>query len=313
MIAGATKRNAVVLASPVFWMSVAGLFILIIGTITVRSELTEASNLDKLIVLGPTLEGASLAAFGAEHLTTSKALMQLVPVWIPAHLFWVYLVGFGLLAAGLSFAVKKHVRLSAPLLATMFFIFVLTMDGPGVVSAPHNREIWTLMFREAAFGAGGLALFATAIHPSRAALSNIFRRISRVIIAVTITIFGANHFMHPNYAPGFSPAKLTPAWVPFPQLWAWLVGAVLAVAGLCMLFNIASRLAAAVAGLTMTALTLFLYLPILFAARGPAAGLEAQNYLWDTLLVAGTALLLAAALPKKVPAKTLEPAVETIA
>jgi uncharacterized membrane protein len=298
------------MASPVLWMSVAGLAILIIGTFTVRGELSEASHLDKLIVLGPTLEGASLAAFGAEHLTTSRALMQLVPVWMPAHLFWVYFVGFGLLAAGFSFALKKHVRLSAPLLAAMFLIFVLTMDGPGVATNPHNRETWTLMFREAAFGAGGLALFASAIQQAKAALSNIFLVVSRVVIAVAITIFGVNHFMHPNFAPGFSPAKLTPAWVPFPQFWAWIVGAVLLISGLCMLFNVASRMAATCAGLTMTALTLFLYLPILLAAKGASAGLEAQNYLWDTLLVAGTVLILAAALRKRVPAKSLAAAIE---
>lgn len=305
------------LASPVLWMSVAGLFILILGTITVRGQLAQASTLDKLIVLGPTLEGASLAAFGAEHLTTSRALMQLVPVWMPARLFWAYFVGFGLLAAGLSFAVKKHVRLSAPLLAAMFLIFVMTMDGPGVATNPHNREAWTLIFREAAFGAGGLSLFVSAIRQSpitqsRAALSNIFLLVSRLIIGAAITIFGVNHFMHPNFAPGFSPTKLTPAWVPFPQFWAWLVGAVLLIAGLCILFNVASRMAATWAGLTMSALTLFLYLPILLAAKGASAELEAQNYLWDTLLVAGTTLLLAAASPKRSPAKVTAPSLEAV-
>lgn len=297
------------LANPVLWMSVAGLFILIIGTIAVRRELSEASNLDKLIVLGPTLEGASLAVFGAEHLTTSRALMQLVPAWIPAHLFWVYFVGFGLLAAGVSFALKKYVRLSASLLAVMFLIFVLTMDGPGVVTQPHNREIWTLMFREAAFGAGGLALFVSASRLWRTTLSNAFLVVSRVIIGVAITVFGANHFMHPNFAPGFSPTNLTPAWVPFPQFWAYLVGAVLLIAGLAMLFNVASRLAATCVGLTMTALSLILYLPIFLATKGPAQGIVGLNYLFDTLLVAGTTLLLAAALPKKVPAKSLTRAI----
>ncbi|HET9100443.1 MAG TPA: hypothetical protein VFN62_08630 [Acidobacteriaceae bacterium] len=296
------------LASPVLWMSVAGLAILIIGTVRVRGELTQASGPDKLILLGPTLEAASLAAFGAEHLTTARSLMQLVPVWMPARLFWAYFVGFALIAAALSFALKKHVRLSAPLLAAMFLIFVLTMDGPGVATNPHSRELWTLMFREAAFGAGGLALFASAIRPSAipqsgAAASNIFLVISRVTIAVAITFFGVDHFLHPNYAPGFSPSKLTPAWVPFPQFWAWLVGAILLIAGLAMLFNIASRTAATCAGFAMTALTLFLYLPILLTAKGPSHGLEAQNYVWDTLLVGGTALLLAAALPKKSPTK----------
>jgi hypothetical protein len=53
-------------------------------------------------------------------------------------------------------------------------------------------------------------------------------------------------------------------------------------------------------GALMTVLTLFLYLPIWILARGGTtpAIMEAINYVFDTWLYAGTALVLASALPR---------------
>jgi hypothetical protein len=48
----------------------------------------------------------------------------------------------------------------------------------------------------------------------------------------------------------------------------------------------------------MTALTVFLYLPILILARGESEVIVGLNYVADTLLYAGAALLLASALPR---------------
>jgi hypothetical protein len=53
-------------------------------------------------------------------------------------------------------------------------------------------------------------------------------------------------------------------------------------------------------GAPVTVLTLFLYLPIWILARGGTtpAIMEAINYVFDTWLYAGTALVLASALPR---------------
>jgi hypothetical protein len=50
----------------------------------------------------------------------------------------------------------------------------------------------------------------------------------------------------------------------------------------------------------MTVFTLFLYLPVWILAHGGTtpAIMEAMNYVFDTLLYAGTALVLASALPR---------------
>jgi uncharacterized membrane protein len=277
----------------VFWPCLAGLVVLVIGLIFIRREFAAAKGLDKLVVLGPVFVAAPLAVFAGEHLAGPRVLMQLVPPWMPARLFWAYFVGFALLAAALSLIFKKYLRWSAPLLALMFFVFVLSIHIPGVIAHPKNRIFWTIMLRETAFAGGALAL-AGSVNPQ----SNASVFVGRMCISVTVIFFAIEHFLHPQFAPGVPLEKMTPAWVPFHSFWAYLVGAILLIAGAAMLFNKKSRIAAASVGLVMTLLTLFLYLPILATATGTSQLVEGVNYVFDTLLFGGTALLLAAAIPR---------------
>lgn len=61
------------------------------------------------------------------------------------------------------------------------------------------------------------------------------------------------------------------------------------------------RMAAAWIGLLMAVLTLLLYVPILAMASQSTQALEGINYVADTLLYAGAALLVAGALPENPP------------
>jgi nitrate reductase gamma subunit len=83
--------------------------------------------------------------------------------------------------------------------------------------------------------------------------------------------------------------------VPFHPLWGYLTGAILLISGTALLLNRMSRQAATAIGLTMTIITLVLYFPLLFMASGASQIVEGFNYVADTLLFAGVALLLATA------------------
>jgi hypothetical protein len=78
---------------------------------------------------------------------------------------------------------------------------------------------------------------------------------------------------------------------------AYLAGAILLAAGIALALNKKPRIAATSIGALMTALTVFLYLPILILSRGESEVIVGLNYVADTLLYAGAALLLASALP----------------
>jgi uncharacterized membrane protein len=278
-------------SSLVLWASLLGLAFLVMGLVFIWRELTPSLGFNKVIVLGYAFVAGPLAAFGAEHLLAPRSIMGLVPSWIPAPLFWTYFVGIALFAAALSFAVRKCVRWSALFLAVMFFIFVLSMDVPGVVENAKERLSWTLMLRETAFGGGALALAGWArqdsIRVSRALIA-----MGRICVAVPLVFYSVEHFAFPKFAPGVPLEKMTPNWVPIPEFWAYAVGTVLLVAGVALLFNWRTPIAAASVGVVMTFLTMCLYFPIFVKALGTSQALEGLNYVGDTLLFGGAVLLV---------------------
>lgn len=285
----------------VFWLWFAGLTFIIAGLVAVRKELVTARGMNKLIALGPAFVAAPLAVFGAEHFVDARDIVQLVPVWMPARLFWTYFVGCSLLAAATSLVATKFLRLSATLLGAMFFLFVLMMDLPGAIADPRNRLGWILALRQSAFAGGAWAL-AGSLSPSSQAgkrnwkIANSMILFGRFAVAIAVIVFGLDQLLHPEFAPGVPDSKLTPAWVPLHALWGYPVGAFLIVAGAALLLNKRPRTAAACIGMLMTLLTICLYLPILAVTRDPSQMTEAINFVFDTLLFGGTALLVARAL-----------------
>ena len=285
------------MASPfIFWPCFLGVAFLILGLFYSRREIAAANGLDKLIALAYVFVAAPLAVFAGEHLAGARFLMAGVPSWMPARLFWAYFVGFALLAAALSLSVKKYVSWSAPLLAAMFFLFVLMMDIPATIAQPHNRLFWTLALRETAFGGGALALTGLMMRQNNHRYAKTLISVARFCIGIPLIVYGIEHFLHPEFAPGVPLTKLTPPWVPIAFFWAYLVGAVLLIGGVAILLNKRARLAATYVGLVITLLTLFLYTPLLAMVRQPSEIIGEVNYVADTLFFAGTVLFLAKAL-----------------
>jgi len=289
----------------VFWPALAGMFFLAAGLFAARKDVRGAVGLSKLIALACVLVAAPLAVFGAEHLGDARDLVPIVPAWMPLRLFWVYFVGIGLIAAAASLSFRKYVRLSSTLLAAMFFLFVSMIHIPNVVAHFRERIYWAVALRDLTFAAGSLALACAQNRKWPVHLSSIFMNSARVCIAVPLVVFAVEHFLHPEFAPGVPLGKLTPDWVPFPLVWAYLSGAVLLASGGCILLNKRARRAAAWVGMLMTVLTVFLYFPIFIMAHGTTESIVGINYVADTLLFGGAVLLLAQALggdhPEKLP------------
>ena len=277
----------------IFWPWFTGLVFLIMGFISVRSEFAAAVKFEKFIVLGRVFAASGLAAFGAEHMLNIKAFSPGVPSWIPFHLFWVAFVGLALLAGALSLAWNRYTMLSSTLLAVMIFIFVLTIHIPRV-AASHDRISWAVVLRDSAFASGFLA-FAASHAPRRRVLI----LVGSLVNAIAFLFFAVMHILHPQNAPGVPLEKLTPAWMPWPHVLATITALFLLAAGVAILISRYARTATAWLGLWMVYLTLVLYLPILLTAKGGMQLIEGVNYVFDTLMFAGTILLLASALPEK--------------
>ena len=281
-----------------FWMCLAGLVSLVAGIFVLRKEIGAARGWDKLITLGTVFIAASLAAFAPEHFHGPQFIQNVVPRWMPARAFWPRFVGCALLAAAASLTARKCVRLSSTLLASMFSLFVCLIYLPSALAHYSVRLAWVLLLRDLSFAAGAWALVGLHSRTSSPRSAKWMVSFGRIAIAVAAIFFAAQHFLHPQFAPGVPSVKVPPSWVPLPSAWSYVSSMILLSAGIGLALNRRSRTAATSIGALMTVLTLFLYLPILITAHGSAAINEAMNYVADTLLYAGSALVLASALPR---------------
>jgi uncharacterized membrane protein YphA (DoxX/SURF4 family) len=287
----------------VFWPWFAGLIFLAAGLVLLASRRAEvpgfvgARGLDKLIALGPIFVASPLAVFAAEHFAGPRLMEQMVPLWMPVRLFWVYFVGMALIAAAISLVAMKFVHLSATLLGVLFFIFVLTIYLPFAIKHPANRLGLNFVLRESSFAGGAWALAGSQGRVSRAGKLDWMILVGRFSMAAALLYFGFEQVLHPEFAPGVPDTKLTPTWVPLHAFWGYPVGVFFLLAGAALLLNKSPRVAAIWIAVLMTVIAVFLHLPILALARDPSQMTEAINFVADSMLFAGTALLVARAVP----------------
>ena len=292
-----------------FWIYVCALLLLIIGLIKILKELPQERGVDKIMPFGRLFFAIPMAVFGSEHFTATVDIARLVPRWIPAHTFWVYLVGLAFLCAALSIAVLVQARLAAALVGMTLLTFVFTMDVPAVVANPRNRFFWALALRQLAFSGGAFAFAmspwsARPKQPSPAQPIAERAAFPRFFVGIPSLFYGVEHLLHPEYVPGVPLKKLTPEWIHGRIFVSYFVGVILILAGVCLLVNKKTRMAATSLGLTILLTVLWIYLPMLLAAPTDVVAL---NYFFDTLLFCGAILLLANAMEKEttVPADSL--------
>jgi uncharacterized membrane protein len=268
----------------------AGSVALAAGLVLVRPRFATASGAGRILVFGPVFEAVALAIFASEHFLAARDLMGIVPSWLPGALFWTYFVGAALLATAISFIAWRYVRWSAFLLALLFLIIVATIDLPNLRTHLHDRLFWTLTVRESAFAGGAMVLAGSLWTPGQS-IGRMLVLVGRFIVAVTFVFYAIEHLLFPRFVPGVPLGKMTPAWVPAPALLAYIVGLALLAAGIGLMIARAHQMAAAGAGSVLLLLTVFFYVPILITELGSPLALEGVNYVGDTLLFAGTALL----------------------
>ncbi|HYL87004.1 MAG TPA: hypothetical protein VE263_22460 [Candidatus Angelobacter sp.] len=276
----------------------AGILLFLVALWAAKTDVARAGGLDKIVALCNLCFAIPLAVFGAEHLSGARFIMLSVPSYMPWRLFWAYFVGVALLSASLSIATKLQVRWSGLLFGIMMFLFVAMVHIPRALAISSDRFAWTIVIREMSFAGGGWILAGNAMRgPGKSKLITV----GRVLLAIAALFFGAEHFLHPAACPGVPLAKLTPAWIPGRLLIGYLTGAILLVAGACILLARKTRMAATYLGTWIVLLVLFIYGPILIVQMSDpstAVKVEGINYFADTLLFAGAILALASGTPR---------------
>jgi uncharacterized membrane protein len=110
------------------------------------------------------LAGLSMLIFGIDHFLALQFIANLLPPWIPWHVFWVAFFGVAFIAAGFSIAFDVLQRWGAACLGLMFGIWVITLHLPrvlglyGIPGAPHNPNEWSSLSIAVALWGGLWAL-----------------------------------------------------------------------------------------------------------------------------------------------------------
>jgi uncharacterized membrane protein len=280
-------------------MSTAGLLVIAAGIVARRHDLKGASLSDRAIGLGRVFVAAPLATFGALHMSAARGLSSMVPKYMPLPLFWVYLVGFALIATALSLIFDRMVRWSGLLCGSMFLLFVAMMDLPSISTMFHDRFGAALFVREISFGSGLIALSVSVGAPTTGKSRIV--AVCRVVFAMVAIFYGVETVLHPEFLPGVPLEKVTPAWEPAARLWGYVIGAFLLVCGVLLLINRWAKKAGAWLGIAISIAVIVVYLPMLGPAHGTDQVVEAIDYIFDTLLFAGTAMILAEAIGRAQP------------
>jgi uncharacterized membrane protein len=281
-----------VISPQVLWPCAMGVVFLLAGIYTYRRDVLSASGIARVSALGPVFVAASLAAFAGEHFTAATGIAQIVPKWIPDPAFIAYFVGVAHTAAALSFVSRRYVRWSSLLLGIMLSLFVLLMHVPNIGKSPGLRVPWIVAVRDATFALGAFALFAMEARDRWPEYARRLTAMARCFSAGVVLYFGIDHFLHPRLSPGVPDSLPTAAWVPAPMVLAYLIGALLIVLAVSMFLKRYSVMGAQGIGLVMLLLTILLYLPNLFLAHGIMQQVTALNFVFDTLLFAGTMMVI---------------------
>src|SRR5882757_8905746 len=104
--------------------------------------------------------GIPWIVFGVQHFMYADFVSGLVPAYMPVRIFWAYLTAVAMIAAGISFIIRRQVDLAAFLLGCMLLLFILMVHTLLLYGEPQVGIHWTRVMQDTAImgAAFGLAV-----------------------------------------------------------------------------------------------------------------------------------------------------------
>jgi uncharacterized membrane protein len=99
----------------------------------------------RAMLAGKISFGVCPPIFGLSHWAYPQFTADMIPAFIPAHLFWAYFTGAGHFVAGVAILTNVLPRLAAILFAAMLSGFVVLLHVPRVIGDPGSRAEWTML------------------------------------------------------------------------------------------------------------------------------------------------------------------------
>jgi hypothetical protein len=185
-----------------------------------------------------------------------------------------HLIGPLLAACGVGLFFKRTLRPAAMALGTLLFLYALLFELPRYATNLRSISSRTTVFEPLAIAALAWLL------PGPDATPRWLARASRYLLAVSLIVFGVDHFL------ALAPiGTLVPPWIPWHVFWIAFFGAAFVAAGISVAFNIYLRWGAISFGLMFAIWVFTLHLPrTLFGMYGGSGPHSPDE--WSSLFIA---------------------------
>lgn len=240
---------------------------------TQTTPLERAAN--TLFNSGRAIFSLAIIALGVETIVCAHRAIFLYPLpahprfhvipvfpYLPAIPWLAYLFGAILAICGIGLLFKRTLRTSALALGCLFFLCTLILEAPKNASLPGSMGLRTNVFEPVALAALAWLL------PGRDATPSWLVRASRYLLALSLIVFGVDHFL------ALAPiGTLIPGWIPWHVFWIGFFGVAFIAAGVSIALNFLLRWSAACLGLMFMIWVFTIHIPRtlfgLYGGRGP--------------------------------------------
>ncbi|WP_158990986.1 hypothetical protein [Mucilaginibacter sp. L196] len=248
-------------------------------------------NNNTYLAVGKLFFAVAILTIGIIHLVTGhfpSGLLFVDPKF-PAASILAYINGVLLVIIGLLIFSKKYQYTGAYIASVIWFILLLIVHLPKLITTYNSPSEWTPTFEVAGIFAGSLILIGNSsvkTNSSRLIL------IGSYIFAVSIFVFAVLHLKYLDFI-----VTLIPAWLPFRLFWAYVVMVAFFAASISLFFRVLVRLST-----SLLALMFFIWFCILHIPRVIASPHTETEWtsMFVVLIFSGIALLIAGSQPNNV-------------
>jgi uncharacterized membrane protein len=239
-----------------------------------------------------------LIGIGVQHFIFANfipVVVALWPAWMPGRQLPAYLVGIALVVAGAAILFNFERKIVAVATGAAFLLLIVVAHIPGqLMASPLHLGVWTNAFKALTL-AGGAWISARSFEDEESGVesSSGWRLAAgRFFFAVTLVVFGIEHFVYPAFV-----ATLVPAWIPGHLFWTYFAGVALIAGGIGMMVKSTTRIASLMVGIMIFLWLLMLHIPR--AIADPRTGLGNEwTSVFEALAFSGIGFMLAV-LPRR--------------